>query len=108
MRDSFFQEYASIAVGLAIGSAAHLGKLLSEGKMPSWLQVAGYFLQLFLVGLVCAVVTKRIGITDEDFRALSAAIMALSAQETIQYIKKWVRDHVTVKLSLPPNDDPKP
>lgn len=87
MKESF-GDYFAIGVGLMIGSAAHLGKLLSEGKVPPWLQVIGYLLQLGLVGLVCAVVSKKVGIADSDTRALSAAILSLSANETIQFIKK--------------------
>lgn len=75
-----------------IGSAAHLGKLLSEGKVPSFIQVLGYLLQLGLVGLVSSVVTRKMHITDADFRALSAAILALSAQETIQFIKRRAKE----------------
>src|SRR3546814_6795339 len=71
-----------------IGSAAHLGKLLMEGKVPSWLQVIGYVLQLGLVGLVCAVVSRKVGIHDPDIRALSAAILSLSANEVVQFVKK--------------------
>ena len=84
----FFGDYLAIGVGLMIGSAAHLGKLMTEGKVPSWLQIIGYLLQLGLVGLVCAVISKKVGIHDADMRALSAAILALSANETVQFIKK--------------------
>lgn len=75
-----------------IGSAAHLGKLLTEGRVPSWLQVIGYLLQLGLVGLVCAVVSRKVGIHDPDIRALSAAILALSANEVVQFIKKKAKE----------------
>lgn len=74
-----------------IGSAAHLGKLIAEGRVPSWLQLIGYFLQLGLVGLLCSVVTKQVGLQDPDFRALSAAILALSSQEVIQFLKRKAR-----------------
>lgn len=77
-----------------IGSAAHLGKLLSEGKVPSFIQVLGYLLQLGLVGLVSSVVTRKMNMTDADFRALSAAILALSAQETIQFIKRRAKEPI--------------
>lgn len=95
----FFGDYLAIGVGLMIGSAAHLGKLMTEGKMPSWLQVIGYLLQLGLVGLVCAVTSKKVGIHDADMRALSAAILALSANETVQFIKKKAKQPLLQALA---------
>lgn len=84
----FFGDYLAIGVGLMIGSAAHLGKLLTEGRVPTWLQVIGYLLQLGLVGLVCSVMSRKMGMDDPDLRALSAAILALSANEVVQFVKK--------------------
>ena len=92
-------DYMAIGVGLMIGSAAHLGKLLIEGRIPSWLQVIGYSLQLGLVGLVCAVVSREVGIHDPDIRALSAAILALSANEVVQFIKKKAKEPLLQALT---------
>ena len=94
----FLQDYLAIGAGLFIGSAAHLGRMITEGRLPTWLQAVGYVLQLGLVGLVCSVATRKLGITDQDYRALSAAVMALSAQETLQLLKGWLRSHVTIKF----------
>ena len=50
-------------------------------------------MQLGLIGLVAAVVTRIMGITDDDMRALAAGILAVSANEVIQWAKRkgWVR-----------------
>lgn len=107
MKD-FVGDYFAIGIGLVIGSAAHLGKLLSEGKVPSWLQLIGYFMQLGLVGLVASVITKKVGMSDPDFRALSAAILALSAHEVIQFLKRKAREPLLRALinilDVPPAD----
>jgi hypothetical protein len=81
----FFSDYAAIGVGLMIGSLAYLGRLLVEGKMPTWIQVTGYLLQMGLVGLIASIMAKGL---SSDYRALSAALLALSANEVIQLAKK--------------------
>lgn len=87
MRD-FLGEYGAIVSGLFIGSIAHFGRLVAEGKVPSIRQILGFFMQLGLVGLVAAVTTRRLGIDDSDVRALTTALLALSTNEVVQFIKK--------------------
>lgn len=87
MRD-FIHEYGAIAIGLLIGSIAHFGRLLQEGRVPRPIQAVGFFMQLGIVGLLSVVITKNLGITDSDYRALTTAILALSTQEVIQFIKR--------------------
>lgn len=87
MKD-LFGDYSAIIMGLVVGSLAHFGRLVTEGRMPTPIQIIGFFMQLGLVGLVAAVVTKKIGMTDTDVRALTTAILAVSTQEVVQYAKK--------------------
>lgn len=87
MKD-IFGEYGAIAIGLLIGSIAHFGRLLQEGRMPTSLQAIGFLMQLGVVGLLAVAITKHLGIVDADYRALSTAILALSTQEVVQFIKK--------------------
>lgn len=108
MRD-FISDYLAIGIGLMIGSAAHLGRMLTEGKVPSWFQLVGYLMQLGLIGLVASVVTKEVGMTDPDFRAMTAATLALSAHEVIQFLKRKAREPLLRALinilDVPPRDD---
>lgn len=91
-----FGDYSAILGGLLVGAMAHFGKLVAEGKMPTVLQAIGYLMQLALVGLVSAVLTKKFGLVDADTRALTTAILALSTNEVVQFLKrrKWraIRD----------------
>lgn len=87
MRD-FIQEYGAILSGLVVGSLAHFGRLVAEGRMPTLFQAIGYLMQLGLVGLSAAVLTKKLGIVDMDLRALTTAILAVSTNEVVQYMKR--------------------
>ncbi len=81
------QEYGAVIFGLVVGTVAHFGRLLSDGQMPTWAQAVGYLMQLGLIGLVAVVATKMLGLTDADTRALATAILAISAQEVVRYLK---------------------
>ncbi|QDP53718.1 MAG: hypothetical protein GOVbin7759_5 [Prokaryotic dsDNA virus sp.] len=81
------QEYGAVIFGLVVGTVAHFGRLLSDGQVPTWTQALGYFMQLGLIGLVAVVATKMLGLTDSDTRALATAILAISAQEVVRYLK---------------------
>lgn len=87
MRD-ILGDYFAIIAGLVIGSVAHFGRIMAEGKMPTPLQALGYLMQLGLVGLMAVVITKKMGVTDEDVRALATALLALSTNEVVQYAKR--------------------
>lgn len=102
------QEYVSIAVGLLVGTLAHFGRVIAAGTMPSWASVIGFLMQLGLIGVIAMVLTSRLGITDVDVRALTTAILAISAQEVIQYIKRsgWQSLTRTVIPPAPPPDPP--
>lgn len=89
----FLSDYSAILGGLLVGALAHFGKLVAEGRMPTVLQAIGYLMQLALVGLVAAVLTKKFGLVDADVRALTTAVLALSTNEVVQFLKKrdWRR-----------------
>ncbi|MAG25037.1 hypothetical protein CMI47_05595 [Candidatus Pacearchaeota archaeon] len=80
-------EYGAVIFGLVVGTVAHFGRLLSDGQMPTWTQALGYFMQLGMIGLVAVVATKMLGLTDADTRALATAILAISTQEVVRYLK---------------------
>lgn len=80
-------EYGAVIFGLVIGTLAHFGRLLADGNMPSWGQAIGYLMQLGFIGIVAVVSTRVLNITDSDMRALATAILAISAQEVIRYMK---------------------
>lgn len=90
---AWFRSYFAIIFGLAIGAIAHFGKRLAEEDEIGWRQVIGFTMQLGMIGLVASVSTKEIGITDDDMRALVTAILAISANEVIQWLKRngWLR-----------------
>ncbi len=92
MRD-LLSEYGAIMTGLALGALAHFGKMVAEGKVPTFFQAVGYLMQLGLVGLASVVLTKKFGIDDQDIRALTTAVLAMSTNETVQFIKKrsWTK-----------------
>ena len=87
MRD-LMNDYGAIAVGLVIGSLAHFGRLFQEGRVPTPVQAIGYLMQLGVIGLIAVALTKNLGIVDADYRAMSTAMLALSTQEVVQFIKK--------------------
>ncbi|UAB76944.1 hypothetical protein INR77_08795 [Erythrobacter sp. SCSIO 43205] len=90
---AWFRGYFAIIFGLAIGAVAHFGKRIADEDTIGWRQVIGFTMQLGLIGLVASVSTKQIGITDNDMRALVTAILAISANEVIQWLKRngWLR-----------------
>lgn len=81
-------EYFAIVFGLLVGTMAHFGRLLSSGEMFTARQAAGFILQLAFIGVLASVATNKLGITDDDMRALTTAILAISAQEVIQYMRR--------------------
>lgn len=81
-------EYGAILFGLAMGTIAHFGRLMLAGEVPTKLQIFGFLMQLGLIGLLASVTTRQLGIDSEDMRALATAILAISAQEVIQYLKR--------------------
>lgn len=87
------REYIAVLFGLVIGAVAHFGKRLADNESLSWRHVIGYTMQLGLIGLVAAVSTKQLGLDDNDVRALATAILAISANEVIQWLKRngWLR-----------------
>lgn len=87
MRD-FIQEYGAILSGLVVGSLAHFGRLVAEGRMPTIVQAIGYIMQLGLVGLTSVVLTEKLGMVDSDLRALTTAILAVSTNEVVQFMKR--------------------
>lgn len=107
MKD-LFSEYSAILTGLAIGALAHFGRLYTEGKMPSFLQTIGYLMQLGLVGLASLVITKKLGITDQDIRALTTAIFAMSTNEVVQFIKRRSWDKVRKGFAIAMQDEDHP
>ena len=80
-------EYAAVIFGLVIGTLAHFGRLLADGDLPTWGQAIGYIMQLGFIGIVAVVATRTLNITDGDMRALATAILAISAQEVIRYMR---------------------
>ena len=78
---------------LAIGAVAHFGKRLADDDRLGWKQIVGFMMQLGLIGLVASVSTKQLGMVDNDMRALATAILAISANEVIQWLKRngWLR-----------------
>lgn len=85
---NWLQDYGPILLGLALGSLAHFGRLLSGGEVPTVQHVIGFLMQLGLIGVVASVATRSINVVDPDVRALCAALLAVSAQEVIQYLKR--------------------
>ena len=83
----FLADYGAIAFGLVIGTMAHFGRLLSDGERPTMGEAFGFVLQLGFIGVVAVVCTRLLSITDSDMRALATAILAISAQEVIRYLK---------------------
>lgn len=81
-------DYAAIVFGLFVGTMAHFGRLLSSGEIFTFKQALGFLLQLAFIGVLASVATSKIGITDDDMRALTTAILAVSAQEVMQFMRR--------------------
>ena len=84
----FLLEHGSILLGLIVGTLAHFGRMLSANTMPTLREAAGFVLQLALVGLLSAVATKQLGIHEADYRALVTAILAVSTNEVLGYLRE--------------------
>lgn len=82
------REYMAIGFGLVIGAIAHFGSRIANEDAIGWRQVVGFAMQLGLIGLVAVVSTKQLGMTDDDMRALATAILAISANEVVQWLKR--------------------
>ena len=100
---AFLHHYGAILFGLVIGTVAHFGRKLSEGEGITFAQAAGFLMQLGVIGLVASVATREMGIADDDMRALMTAILAISTQEVLQFVKRngWG----TITRSAMPGDD---
>lgn len=87
------REYFAIGIGLLLGATAHFGSRIAGGDEIGWRGFLGYTMQLGMVGLVASVATRVANITDNDMRATCAAILAVSANEVIQWLKRngWLR-----------------
>lgn len=85
---AWLHHYGAIIFGLLIGTIAHFGRKLSEGEAFSWRQTIGFLMQLGIVGLVASVATKEMGVMDTDMRALATAVLAISTQEVVQFVKR--------------------
>lgn len=81
-------DYGAILFGLAIGAVAHFGRKLTSAEPIVFREAVGFLMQLGVIGLLASVATREMGIIDDDTRALTTAIMALSAQEVLQYLKR--------------------
>lgn len=84
----FLNNYGPVIFGLIIGALAHIGRLMSEQKVPTIIQITGYTLQLGLIGLIAVNATKFLGISGDDTRALATALLAISTQEVVQAAKR--------------------
>lgn len=85
--DEAFREYMAIAFGLLVGTMAHFGRKLADDEALSLRGVLAFLLQLGVIGLVASVSTRALNITDGDTRALATAVLAISAQEVVRYLK---------------------
>lgn len=85
-------EYGAFVFGLIAGTLAHFGRMLADGHLPSLKETIGYLMQLGLIGIIAVVATRQLGLTDADMRALATAILAISTQEVIRYLRAtgWV------------------
>lgn len=83
----WFEEYAHIAGALVIGAFAHFGRLLQSGQMPGFWQSIGFLMQLGLIGLASVAVVTQLGIENKEMQMLVTAILAVSAQEVVEFFK---------------------
>ena len=81
-------EYTSVAVGLVIGTLAHFGRLFANGTMPTLGQAAGFIMQLGMIGIISIVTIGYFGIDNPDTQTFATAILAVSAQEVVEFLKK--------------------
>lgn len=82
----FFSKHAAVIFGLAVGSAAKFGRMLSEGAKPSWSQVFGHVMMMAMVGLVATFLTDIASIDEPTWRAFTASILAIAANDVIKYL----------------------
>lgn len=89
---ALLEHYGAIIFGLVIGTVAHFGRLLTDGDGIKMRAALGFMMQLGIIGLVASVATREMNIVDDDMRALMTAILAISTQEVIQFLKRqgWI------------------
>lgn len=85
---AFLNHYGAIIFGLVIGTVAHFGRKLTEGERITLPQTLGFLMQLGIVGLVASVATRELHVVDQDMRALATAVLAISTQEVLQFLKR--------------------
>lgn len=89
----FLAKHSAVLFGLAVGTAAKFGRMISTGVRPTGLEVAGHCLMMAMVGLVATVITDATGIDDPNARAFTASILAIAANDVIKYLasRGWQR-----------------
>lgn len=98
----FLSRHGAIMFGLAVGTAAKFGRMLSTGVRPTWPQVFGHCLMMAMVGLVATVLTDVAGIADPNARAFTASILAIAANDVIKYLatrgwKRFLQDPIEAR-----------
>lgn len=101
----FFSKHAAVIFGLAVGSAAKFGRMLSEGIKATWTQVFGHIMMMAMVGLVATFLTDIAGIEEPTWRAFTASILAIAANDVIKYLatrgwKRFLQDPVEARGEL--------
>lgn len=89
----FLVKHGAVIFGLAVGTAAKFGRMMSTGQRITCRQVLGHCLMMAMVGLVATFLTDMAGITDPNARAFTASILAIAANDVLKYLatRGWQR-----------------
>lgn len=86
-------KHGAVLSGLAIGTSAKFGRMLTIGEPITFRQIAGHLMMMGMAGLVATYATDLAGITNPNARTFAAAVIAIAASDVIQYLatRAWQR-----------------
>jgi len=83
---TFFAKHGAILLGLVVGTAAKFGRMMALDQKFTLRQVLGHCLMMGAVGVAATVIVDLAGITDPNFRAFTAAVLAIAASDVVKYL----------------------
>jgi len=86
-----------IGAGLAIGTSARYGLMLSEGRRLTWRSVVADTLMIGLVALVASETADRLGLSGTS-AALLSATLAISSDRVIRLVRERFARRVEASL----------
>lgn len=83
---TFLGKHGAVLVGLGVGTAAKFGRMMALDQKFTVRQVIGHCLMMGAVGVASTVIVDLAGVEDPNFRAFTAAVLAIAASDVVKYL----------------------